>query len=750
MIQLLLLSVVLYYVLFHVFRLIPARNVLSCGLFGFSGKHPADLTKLRWLAVLNERRGRDSTGVYSVKNNKAKEKTLYKATLEASKFIMDEKANDALRGAFHVVGHTRARTYGNVSKDTAHPFEYNINTKVVGAHNGFITDAFVKRYIKEFELEETFPTGDTEVDSQIIFSVLSKMNADFNVLPKIEGGIATLYMAPDKYKDTLFAYKRMARDLHYGLTAEGIYISSEKEPLEIIGCHKVESMENDSLTIFKDGQVLDIVKLESPKIVVPLNQGRSSFGENVTKEVKELFKDELPAQSSQVSTYSNRKSLTRYFGDNDDWDYRDRNNRRDVKVNKNEEDYSEKLNLIIKNCVEEVEKIAPADIKTLIANHEADIGIDDLMDGLVFVELTASTNKEPLAAWAIYDPRATKDIAAVTGVNGVAVLRYPITDCGIEKTLVLYDPIDSGQTHQFKVIPKSGRVMEVALEIPFQQKKTKGESTDPQIERDTRALNSTIIDSGVAHEDNFLDTLSKSGITLGPKEAHPRLLLEQKNEIRSGHSQKSSSGITEPKTGKTEYDANFEGVSDQRNRPYTRDELKSIEILVEAKLVNPNIYLTNFKSIKGSTEFATAKGILSFFLSDLIKVEELLDDAALLKGNDALKLNSSKAIMYYAMLLLDYNITPDREKYIHTSSGFSKPTNTVRLAWSYFKIQKWGSSIIGELRIKRLLNAIEAGKLHKLNNNNLNTTAEVGKESVGKFVRRMTMTRLDRSTIPGD
>lgn len=733
-----------------------------CGLFGFSGKHPADLTKLRWLAVLNEKRGRDSTGVYSVKNNKAKEKTLYKTAVEASKFIMDENAVDAMRGAFHVVGHTRAKTYGVVSKETAHPFEYNLTTKVVGAHNGFITDAFVKRYIKEFELEATFPSGDTDVDSQIIFSVLSKTGADYKVLPRIEGGITTLYMAPDKYKDTIFAYKRMARDLHYGLTAEGIYISSEKEPLEIIGCHKVESMENDSVTIFKDGQVLDIVKLESPKIVVSLNQSRSNFGENATKEVKELFKDELPKESCHVSNYSNRKSVNRYFGgDNDDyWNYRSEKNRRDAKVNKNDEDYQDKLNLIIRNCVEEVTKLAPADIKTLVANHEADIGIDDLMDGLVFVELTASTNKETLAAWAVYDPTATKTVAAVTGVNGVAVLRYPVTECGMEKTLVLYDPIDSGQTHQFKVIPKSGRVMEVALEIPFQQKKTKGGSTDSQVDRDSRALNSTILDTGIVNEDKLLDTLSGSGVTLGPEKTHPRLLLNQTNSICSGRSEEQTSGVTKSKTSSPEYDANFEGVSDQRNRTFTREELKSIEILVEAKLINPNIFLTNFKSIKSSTEFTTAKGILNFFLSDIVKVEELLDDAALLKGNDALKFLSSKAIMYYAMLLLDYNITPDRSKYVHTSSGFAKTTNTVRLAWSYFKIQKWGSGILGELRIKRLMNAIEAGKLHKLNNTNLNSTAEVSEEKVGKFVRRMTMTpsvydpmtlkRQDRLSLLGD
>ena len=114
-----------------------------CGLFGWiKGAQcpltPAQLMHLTTtLAVLNESRGSDSTGVASFRTGEAAPLTCKKA-LAAREFIPAHLAEVEMAcrvGAGWLIGHTRSKTQGDVTDANAHPFHFG---KVLGAHNGVI------------------------------------------------------------------------------------------------------------------------------------------------------------------------------------------------------------------------------------------------------------------------------------------------------------------------------------------------------------------------------------------------------------------------------------------------------------------------------------------------------------------------------------------------------------------------------------------------------------------------------------
>ena len=125
-----------------------------CGLCGAVGEYNPQIVKT--LMILNEDRGRDSTGLYSAKPTWMKHTKSSKAWLrdpEPHKFIQDSLQ---YRGVY---AHTRASTRGSVCTDNAHPFEFG---PIIGAHNGVLPDAPAKYAVDSmyaFDLLSQSPPG---------------------------------------------------------------------------------------------------------------------------------------------------------------------------------------------------------------------------------------------------------------------------------------------------------------------------------------------------------------------------------------------------------------------------------------------------------------------------------------------------------------------------------------------------------------------------------------------------------------
>jgi glucosamine 6-phosphate synthetase-like amidotransferase/phosphosugar isomerase protein len=107
----------------------------------------AETETFKDLLFVNQLRGFDSTGVFSVdkKTEVSKRRWMsFKEAAEASYFLNSEDKHGvkkALLASGHaaLVGHCRWATIGNVSAKNAHPFSFD---NVIGVHNGTLRKVF--------------------------------------------------------------------------------------------------------------------------------------------------------------------------------------------------------------------------------------------------------------------------------------------------------------------------------------------------------------------------------------------------------------------------------------------------------------------------------------------------------------------------------------------------------------------------------------------------------------------------------
>jgi hypothetical protein len=425
-----------------------------CGIFGYSGKQAVDPLRLRYLATENQSRGDHSTGVYG--------NHLYKKAKAARDFVFDDGWYSAIDNAVNVIGHCRYATVGakNDSKDHKEP-------AVVGTHNGGIFDHVVKRLVEKYKLEMP------EVDSQLIYQMMVELDFDYNeTLSQIDGAMALAFVRPE-HPDYLYLYHRESRPLHIGYIGANMYYSSASEPLWLIECDTVEELDRDKLHIFKKGTLVEVSDVKKPLITsikedqtLPTWLATASVHEKTVLGISgaDAAKTNATTHAQTGIPFRNQTALPMMsIGKGGQGDHTTRSHGGDSPA------FSTDTTIINR---------VPQHLYHYELLSEPNLGrfyhSGNLHNCYLVFELTAAHDMNiKLPAWFV----KLKDrplIHCLSSHNGIGVLEIPVDLCNKYIKLQLFNPLQPEVVYEMPInLGDGGRVVEVALYIPFQETEEK-------------------------------------------------------------------------------------------------------------------------------------------------------------------------------------------------------------------------------------------------------------------------------------
>lgn len=209
-----------------------SNNIMSCGIWGYSGVKPPNLAKMKLLGMYNTARGKHSCGYYYdgvLRHGIDK-------TKEWPDFIVDGLTinKEGSKGAKVFVGHTRSATKGAQVLRNAHPF---LVDGLVQTHNGTLENFF--------DLCDKYGINHKEinVDSLALSHLIRKEG--FKVLEEYIGYAANMWIFEDE-PDALYVWHGASRTkrndeksyeerpLYYLQSKGELYFSSMPESLMAI------------------------------------------------------------------------------------------------------------------------------------------------------------------------------------------------------------------------------------------------------------------------------------------------------------------------------------------------------------------------------------------------------------------------------------------------------------------------------------------------------------------------------------
>lgn len=163
------------------------------------------------LLVLDQLRGRDSTGVLSVKRHT--DHQILKVVGGPEELTYDKRYDDLFKGAINaLIGHNRWKTKGSVNRRNAHPFE---TPNLIGVHNGTLNN--------QWKLDNG---NSFDVDSEALFHHMDK-NGVKHTMDTADGAYALVWW--NKKEQTVNFVRNKDRPLFLAYTKDKkvMFLASE-------------------------------------------------------------------------------------------------------------------------------------------------------------------------------------------------------------------------------------------------------------------------------------------------------------------------------------------------------------------------------------------------------------------------------------------------------------------------------------------------------------------------------------------
>lgn len=212
-----------------------------CGLVGMAGflerKHKE---ALKDMIFLNTLRGKDSTGISIVHRDRTV--ATRKMTVPGYEFIEHPLVEKSFQFGDQLwLAHGRYKTYGDVSKANAHPFEVVDNEGdiyLVGAHNGTLEN--------KYELERLLEGEKFDTDSEALFNWLAEAPSFKEAIGKLKGAWSLVWWDPTT--DSLHFCRNKERPMFFAWTKDHkVLVWASEAWMLINACRRngVELLQND-------------------------------------------------------------------------------------------------------------------------------------------------------------------------------------------------------------------------------------------------------------------------------------------------------------------------------------------------------------------------------------------------------------------------------------------------------------------------------------------------------------------------
>lgn len=301
------------------------RNILGCGLTGFvsnDGKE-ANFIYLQLIASYNATRGTDACGVYISQTVEGG----INADADIRNFLVKYplRYNNKVKDK-NVMIHARKSSWGAKSLENCHPFEIvNNDTKktLYLQHNGTLTNSW--ELSRLFKVEH----NNLKVDSRLLAEIINSP-VGYDVLEKYIGTAAlmmmyknepnTMYVFRGKSKTYTNGVEEEERPLFALVLPEGVYLSSMKEPLDLI--HRMHpettvlNLKTNIVVKIQKNQLTIIREIDRSKIHVPTSNiihynSATTDAEADDDELRYLqWYDQNPPKKSVNTTNSHVKTNT--------------------------------------------------------------------------------------------------------------------------------------------------------------------------------------------------------------------------------------------------------------------------------------------------------------------------------------------------------------------------------------------------------------------------------------------------------